>query len=81
MNYKFSRWGSDPYAYGAWSFIKAGASPEDCETLFESDSTGGLVFFAGEACTAEMIGTVHGAYITGVRAAKDAAATFEEASE
>jgi monoamine oxidase len=78
---KFSRWGSDPYAYGAWSFVKAGATPEDCETYFESDSTDGMVFFAGEATTAEMIGTVHGAYITGVQAAKDCAATFEEGSE
>ena len=46
VNYKFSRWGTDPYAFGSWSFIKAGSTPEDCETYFESDSTGGMVFFA-----------------------------------
>ena len=76
MNFKFSRWGSDPYSYGSYSFVKAGASPDDCDTYFESESTGGMVFFAGEATTPDMIGTVHGAYITGVRAAQDAAKTF-----
>ncbi len=29
------------------------------------------VFFSGEATTAEHIGTVHGAYTTGLKAAKD----------
>ena len=77
MNFKFSRWGKDPYAYGSWSFIKAGATPDDCETYFESESTDNKVFFAGESCTAQMIGTVQGAYITGVKAAENAAKTFE----
>ena len=76
VNFKFSRWGSDPYSYGSYSFVKAGASPDNCDTYFESESTGGMVFFAGEATTPDMIGTVHGAYITGVRAAQDAAKTF-----
>jgi monoamine oxidase len=71
VNFKFSRWGADPYAYCSWSFIKAGATPEDCEKYAESIDD--QVFFAGEACTSEMIGTVHGAYITGVNAAKEAA--------
>ena len=28
------------------------------------------IFFAGEATTSEFIGTVHGAYVTGIEAAK-----------
>jgi polyamine oxidase len=65
VNYKRSNWGTDPYAMGSWGFIKAGSTPKDCETYSEAKSTGFKVFFAGEATTAEMMGTVHGAYITG----------------
>jgi monoamine oxidase len=81
VSFKRSNWGQDPYALGAWSFIKAGSSPEDCDAYFESESTGGKVFFAGEATSAYMIGTVHGAYITGVQAAKDAIDSLGEGQE
>ena len=78
VNYKRSNWGSDPYARGSWGFIKAGSTPDDCEAYREAESTGSKVFFAGEATTAEMIGTVHGAYITGIEAAKEAAEAIKE---
>lgn len=81
INFQRSNWGNDPYAMGAWAFIKAGSTPEDCETYQEGESTGNKVFFAGEATTAEMIGTVHGAYITGVKAAKAAAEALKEGGE
>jgi monoamine oxidase len=81
VNFKRSNWGQDPYSGGAWAFIKAGSAPEDCDAYFESESTGRKVFFAGEATTSQMIGTVHGAYITGTWAAKDAADSLNEALE
>lgn len=73
VNFKRSNWGADPYARGSWSFIKAGSTPDDCEAYQEGESTGNKVFFAGEATTADMIGTVHGAYISGLKAAQAAA--------
>ena len=81
VNFKRSNWTSDPYAFGAWSFIKAGSSPKDCEAYFESESTGSKVFFAGEGTNADMIGTVHGAYISGINAANDAAESLAESEE
>ena len=81
VNFKRSNWSKDPYAKGAWAFMKAGATPEDCEAYQESESTGEKVFFAGEATTAEMIGTVHGAYITGVKAAQAAATAINGGGE
>ncbi len=81
VNYRRSNWSRDPYARGAWGFIKAGSTPDDCEVYAESESTGEKVFFAGEATTAEMIGTVHGAYITGVKAAQAAAEAIKDEAE
>jgi len=76
VNFMRSNWGNDPNAYGAWAYIKAGGTPEDCDIYAESDSTGGKVFFAGEATNSQMIGTVHGAYISGQTAANDAYASI-----
>jgi monoamine oxidase len=73
INFKRSNWIADPYAKGAWSYMKAGSTPDDVEAYRESDSTGNKVFFAGEATNGEMIATVHGAYISGINAAKDVA--------
>jgi polyamine oxidase len=69
VNYKRSNWAIDPYSMGSYPFVKAGATPDDCDSYKESDSTSGKVLFAGDGTTCEMIGTVHGAYITGVKAA------------
>lgn len=69
VNYKRSNWGSDPYSLGAYPFVKAGATTDDCKAYQESDSTNDKVMFAGDGTTCTMIGTVHGAYLTGVKAA------------
>jgi len=60
-------WSVDPYARGAYTFIAAGATPSDIRTLQEP--LGNRVFFAGEATSAEHWGTVHGAYLSGLREA------------
>jgi monoamine oxidase/CRP-like cAMP-binding protein len=60
-------WSIDPYARGAYTFIAAGATPADIRTLQEP--LGNRVFFAGEATSAEHWGTVHGAYLSGLREA------------
>lgn len=78
INYKRSSWGSDPYALGSYPFVKAGATTDDCKAYQESESTGNKIYFAGDGTTCNMIGTVHGAYITGVKAAQKIAGVYDE---
>eukprot|EP01127_Copromyxa_protea_P024199 TRINITY_DN93_c0_g1_i1.p1 TRINITY_DN93_c0_g1~~TRINITY_DN93_c0_g1_i1.p1 ORF type:complete len:449 (-),score=45.88 TRINITY_DN93_c0_g1_i1:74-1420(-) len=67
---KVTRWSLDPFAYGTYvapttshfiSSITALAEPIDNK-----------VFFCGEGTVIENNGTVHGAYLSGIRAAKEA---------
>ena len=62
-----TRWGADQYARGSYSFIAVGSSPDDMRAL--SEPVGERLFFAGEATNAEHFGTVHGAYLSGLREA------------
>ena len=62
-----TRWKSDPFAYGSYSFIPVGAYAKDREILAEP--VGDRVFFAGEATNRRYPATVHGAYLSGVREA------------
>ena len=63
-----SRWASDPFAGGSYSFIPVGASPADFDAL--AAPVGDRLFFAGEATIKEYYATVHGAYLSGVREAR-----------
>jgi monoamine oxidase len=64
---KYSRWGNDPFAGGCYSYVPVGATSRDFDALAEpSDS----LFFAGEATSRPYRGTVHGAFLSGVREAK-----------
>jgi monoamine oxidase len=62
-----THWGTDQYARGSYSFIAVGSSPDDMHTLGEP--VGERVLFAGEATNPEWFGTVHGAYLSGLREA------------
>ena len=75
-----SRWGSDPFIRGSYSFVGAEGSLSDVETLangveIETKDVDGnsskrlILAFAGEACHLEHIGTVHGAWQSGKKAA------------
>ncbi len=68
VSYKRSNWGADPYSLGSYPFVKAGASINDCSLYRETQSTGYKVYFVGDGTNCLMIGTVHGAYISGVEA-------------
>ncbi|MFM9033175.1 MAG: FAD-dependent oxidoreductase [Mycobacterium sp.] len=61
-----SSWSVDPFSLGSYSFIAVGSSPADRDALAESE---GRRVFAGEACSREHAGTVHGAYASGEAAA------------
>lgn len=66
--YQITRWGRDPWAGGSYSFFKVGSTPDDCDTLAEP--VAGRVFLAGEHTSSDYAGTVHGAYLSGERAAR-----------
>lgn len=63
-----TRWSRDPFALGAYSFVAAGATPDDRVAL--ATPLGRSVFFAGEATHTAYPSTVHGAYLSGIAAAK-----------
>jgi len=57
-NFVMSRWGSDPYARGSYSFMRVSSTPEHLDDLAKPV---GRVHFAGEA-TVKYPGYTHGAY-------------------
>jgi len=64
-----TRWKSDPWSLGSYSFDKLGATSADRDAL--AAAIDGRVFFAGEATHRTMFSTVHGAYLSGLRAAEE----------
>lgn len=68
-DYQITRWATDPFARGSYSYNAYGSTPEMRNIL--ATSLNRQVFFAGEATHKEYFGTAHGAYLSGVRAAKD----------
>jgi monoamine oxidase len=68
MGWQISRWASDRFALGAYSYYPVGSSVEDRRALAESGSE--RLLFAGEACSADYPSTVHGALLSGQAAAR-----------
>ena len=64
-----TRWSTDPFARGSYSYPAVGGKPEDRQTL--AAPVADRLFFAGEATNAVKYATVHGAYASGQRAAKE----------
>ncbi len=62
-----TRWRQDSYSLGAYSFAQAGSSWADFEAFAEPIDD--VLFWAGEHTTGDYRGTVHGAYLSGARAA------------
>ena len=63
-----TRWGSDRFARGTYSYVAAGARPGDYDLVGQSLEN---LYFAGEATWANHPATVHGAYLSGLRAASE----------
>ena len=63
------RWDSDEFSMGAYSYLALGATEQDCEAMSEPELDG-RVFFAGEGCSLEGQGCMHGAVDTAVEAVK-----------
>jgi monoamine oxidase len=66
-------WGSDPLALGSYSYAQPGKAGARAVLARPVDDR---LYFAGEACSAESFSTAHGAYETGVEAAKRALAAL-----
>jgi len=66
--WQITRWASDPFAGGSYSFPALAATRGDYDTL--AAPLADRVFFAGEATQREHAATVHGAYGSGLREAQ-----------
>ena len=64
---QITRWATDPFAYGSYSYLPVGATPRLRTDL--AAKVGQNIFFAGEATHRQYPATVHGAYLSGIRAA------------
>lgn len=67
LDAQITRWASDPYALGSYSFEPVGASRRTRIRL--ATPVGKSLVFAGEATHPKYPATVHGAYLAGLRAA------------
>ncbi|GAB4494596.1 MAG: FAD-dependent oxidoreductase [Anaerolineales bacterium] len=67
LDYRITRWAQDPFALGSYSFLGVNATPKDYDTL--AQPVGARLFFAGEHTQRDYPSTVHGAYLSGERAA------------
>jgi monoamine oxidase len=63
-----TRWGQDPFALGSYSYLPVGVLNEERDGLAEP--IGGVLHLAGEATWSEDAATVHGALLSGHRAAE-----------
>lgn len=62
-----TRWNSDPYSRGAYTYVAVGATPEHIEAL--AAPVGERVLFAGEATVRTHWACLHSAYVSGLREA------------
>ncbi len=68
-HYLITRWRQDPWALGSYSYLAVGSRSLHRRQLAEP--LGRAVFFAGEATSSDFPSTVHGALLSGRRAAKE----------
>ena len=62
-----TKWNENPYSFGAYSFVAHGSRSSDFEVFEEPIDN--KVFFAGEHTILDYRGTVHGAFLSGLREA------------
>jgi monoamine oxidase len=74
--WKVARWASDPHARGVYPFDRVGARGDEYQYL--ACPVGERLLFAGEATHPLHAGTVHGAYLSGLREAARILRAFED---
>lgn len=75
--YTRTRWADDPFAGGSYSFQQVGMRPDDRARL--ARPVGERLFFAGEHTHTHYFATTHGAYESGIRAARELLTALEAA--
>jgi monoamine oxidase len=73
-NLHLTNWSADPYSLGPFAVPIVGSTPKHYAALAEP--IGGKLFFAGEHTNFEYRASVHGAYLSGLRAAKQVIETI-----
>ncbi|AIE73534.1 FAD-dependent oxidoreductase [Synechocystis sp. CS-94] len=68
-DYQITRWQSDPFSRGSYSFNALGSHPNMRDHL--AKSLNDQIFFAGEATERDYFATAHGAYLSGLRVAEE----------
>lgn len=69
-----TRWQIDPFSRGSYSYVGPEATGADYDLMARPINKS--VFFAGEATCRSYPGTVHGAYLSGLRAANEVLTSF-----
>lgn len=69
VDHLITRWAADPFALGSYSFNPVGAAPDVRRTL--AAAVEDKLYFAGEATEPDYFATTHGAYLSGLRAARE----------
>jgi hypothetical protein len=62
-----TQWSTDPYSYGAYSYIATGGSTEDVD-MFKTPLGNNQVYFAGEHTEKKYIATMASAFVSGYTA-------------
>eukprot|EP00300_Choanocystis_sp_HF-7_P001649 c11331_g1_i1.p1 GENE.c11331_g1_i1~~c11331_g1_i1.p1 ORF type:complete len:523 (+),score=115.50 c11331_g1_i1:1-1569(+) len=65
-----TRWGMDEHSFGSASYFAVNTSRKEVHSLTKPTETN-RVFFAGEATSLEHPATVHGAFMSGIREARN----------
>lgn len=68
VDFQITRWASDPFSQGSYSFYTTGSDPAMRDAL--AGDIANRIFFAGEATSRQYFATVHGAYLSGLAAAE-----------
>jgi len=88
LRYKITRWGSDKFSRGSYSFLPPGSNPNDYSILAKPSSATSKsnnsaeiatsrLFWAGEHTNKKHPGTAHGAMESGLRAAEEVISAIE----
>ena len=68
LDVHYTKWASDKFSYGSYSYTAVGNTPE---TYLEIRTPiNNLIYFAGEHTNENYPATIHGAYLSGLRAAR-----------
>lgn len=82
IDFKVTKWGSEKYSLGCYTFLAPGSTPEDYDIVrvpcckhgdefLCKDNDIMRLYFAGEHASKEHASLAHGAYLSGIKAAED----------